>query len=60
MIKVGMIGCGGLGNYHGQELAKLPNVRVVGTCDLIPAKAKALAEKIGVGRHGTDFRELLP
>lgn len=60
MIKVGMIGCGGMGNYHGPELAKLPNVKVVGTCDLIPEKAKALADKIGVGRHCTDFRDLLP
>ena len=60
MIKVGMIGCGGMGNYHGPELAKLPNVTVVGTCDLIPEKAKALADKIGVERCCTDFRDLLP
>ena len=60
MIKVGMIGCGGMGNAHGPELAKLPNVKVVGTCDLIPEKAKAVAERIGVGRWCTDFRELLP
>jgi predicted dehydrogenase len=60
MIKVGMIGCGGMGNAHGPVLARLPNVKVVGTCDLIPEKAKALADKIGVTRHCTDFRDLLP
>jgi len=40
MIKLGMIGCGGMGNAHGPELAKLQNVTVVGTCDLIPEKPK--------------------
>ena len=60
MIRVGIIGCGGMGNYHGPELAKLPNVKIVATCDLIPEKAKALGDKIGVARHVTDFRELLP
>jgi predicted dehydrogenase len=60
MVKVGIIGCGGMGNYHGPELVKLRNVEVVGTCDLVADKAKALAERIGVDRHGTDFRTLLP
>jgi len=54
-----MIGCGGMGNHHGPVLAKLPNVRVVATCDLVEAKAKSLAEKIGVDRWCTDYRELL-
>ena len=60
MIRVGMIGCGGMGRYHAAELVKLANVKVVGACDLIPEKAKALADQIGVGRTCTDFRELLP
>jgi len=60
MISVALIGCGGMGNYHGPELVKLPNVTVAGTCDLIPEKAKALADKIGIDRYCTDFRALLP
>ena len=59
MIKVGIIGCGGMGSAHGGVLAELPNVQVVGTCDLVAERARSLAEKIGIGRHGTDFRELL-
>jgi predicted dehydrogenase len=47
-----------MGNYHAPILAKLPEVKVVGACDLIEAKAKALGEKIGVP-HCTDFRDLL-
>lgn len=60
MIKVGLIGCGGMGNHHAPQLAKLPNIKVVGACDVIPEKAKALADKIGVTRVCTDFRDLLP
>ncbi|MCY3020976.1 MAG: Gfo/Idh/MocA family oxidoreductase [Planctomycetota bacterium] len=60
MIKVAMIGCGGMGNAHAPTLVKLPNVQVVAACDLIPEKAKSLAEKNGIRRHCTDFRELLP
>ncbi len=59
MIKVGMIGCGGMGHHHAGVLAKLPNVKVVATCDLIVDKAKSAAEKAGTSRWCTDFRELL-
>jgi len=60
VINLGIIGCGGMGHVHGPGLVKLPNVKVVGTCDRHPEKAKVLAEKIGVDRHCSDFRELLP
>jgi len=60
MIRVAIIGCGGMGNAHAPALVKLPNVQVVAACDLLPEKAKALAEKNGIRRQCTDFRELLP
>lgn len=60
MIKVGMIGCGGMGNAHAPALVKLPGVRVVGTCDLIEEKARAMAERNGIDRYCTDYRDLLP
>jgi predicted dehydrogenase len=55
-----MIGCGGMGNAHAPVLVKLPGVRVVAACDLIEEKAKALAEKNGIKKYCTDYRELLP
>ena len=58
MIRVGMIGCGGMGNYHAPVLAKLPNVKVVATCDMIEEKAHAMGDKIGV-RHCVDYHNLL-
>ena len=55
-----MIGCGGMGNAHAPVLVKLPGVKVVGACDLIEEKAKALAGKNGIKRYCTDYRDLLP
>jgi len=60
MTRLAIIGCGGMGNAHAPALVKLPNVDVVGACDLVPEKAQALADKNGIGRCCTDFRELLP
>lgn len=60
MIKVGMIGCGGMGNAHAPVLVKLPGVKVVGACDLIEEKAKALSDRNGIGRYCTDYHDLLP
>jgi predicted dehydrogenase len=59
MIRIAIIGCGGIADYHGPQLAKLPNVNVVGTCDVLEQKARGLAEKLGVGKWCTDYRELL-
>jgi UDP-N-acetylglucosamine 3-dehydrogenase len=59
MVRVGMIGCGGMGTHHGPVLAGLSNVRVVATCDVIESKARSLAEKIGIDRWCTDFHDLL-
>lgn len=60
MIKVAIIGCGGMGHAHAPHLVKLPNVKVVATCDQIAEKAKALAEQHGIARHCTDYHELIP
>ena len=58
MIKVGIIGCGGMGNYHAPFWPSFPTSRWSARADLIEQKAKALAEKIGVP-HCTNFRDLL-
>lgn len=62
MIKLGVIGCGGMGNHHAVVLAKMENVQVVGVCDLIESKAQAVADKIGEGvvqTVTTDYLDLL-
>ena len=58
MIKVIVIGCGGMGNHHTPILTELDNVEVVGVCDLIEERARQLGEKVGA-EWGLDYREML-
>ncbi len=50
-IKVGLIGCGSVSNMYLPHLSKSPHVELVSTCDIIPAKAKAAADKYKVPNH---------
>ena len=58
MLKLGLIGCGGMGNHHARILSKMPEVNIVGVCDIIEEKARKLAEEIGT-KWCVDFRDLL-
>ena len=58
MIKTAVIGCGGMGNHHARVLAQMANVKVVGVCDPIEAKARPLGEAVGVP-WCVDYRTLL-
>jgi predicted dehydrogenase len=50
-IKVGLIGCGSVSNMYLPHLSKSPHVELVSTCDIIPAKAAAAAEKYKIPNH---------
>ncbi len=58
MIKVGMIGMGGMGRHHAGVLKKMPEVQVVQVCDLIQDKAEALGAELGVP-WTLDYRDVL-
>ncbi len=61
-VNVGIIGCGGIANAkHMPSLGKLPNVRMVAFCDIIPERAEKAAKEYGVegAKTYTDYRELL-
>jgi predicted dehydrogenase len=58
MIRLGMIGCGSMANYHSDFLKELPNVTITGCCDIVEDRATSLAEKMGCPAC-TDFRDLL-
>jgi len=48
LIRVAILGCGNVGyNMHAAGFARLPNVEVVGVCDIDPLAAKATARKLG-------------
>ena len=61
-VKVGIIGCGGIGqNKHMPSLHKLPNVQLVAFCDLVEERAQMCKEKFGTpdALVCTDYKELL-
>ena len=62
LIRVGIIGCGGIANgKHMPSLKKLPNVEMVAFCDLIVERAEAAKAKYGTPDAAvyTDYKELL-
>jgi len=62
LIKVGIIGCGGIANgKHMPSLAKVADCEMVAFCDIIPERAEKAAKDYGVegAKVYTDYRELL-
>ena len=59
MIKIGIVGCGGMGTHHAKVLAGMEGVRVVGVCDTIREKADKLAHLVGTESY-TTYHDLLP
>ncbi len=60
MIKIGIIGCGGMGTHHARTLAGMrPRVEVVGVCDTLKDKADTLGGLLGVPAY-QDYHDLLP
>ena len=62
VIKVGIIGCGGIAiGKHMPSLAKVENCEMVAFCDIIPRRAEKAAAKYGKegAKVFTDYKELL-
>jgi myo-inositol 2-dehydrogenase / D-chiro-inositol 1-dehydrogenase len=47
VVRVGLIGAGGVAQRHARVLAGLPEVQVAGVTDVVPAAAEALASAYG-------------
>lgn len=62
IVKIGIIGCGGIANgKHMPSLRKVENVQMVAFCDLIEEKAIKAKEQYGTpdAKVYTDYKELL-
>jgi myo-inositol 2-dehydrogenase/D-chiro-inositol 1-dehydrogenase len=53
MIRVGIVGAGGMGATHARNLIADPRVQISGIADMIPAKAEALAGETGARACGS-------
>ncbi len=58
-VRVGVVGCGVIAPTHIEGFSALAGVTVGWLCDLDESKARALAERYGIARVATDYRELL-
>lgn len=57
MLRVAVIGCGGISVMHLDSAAALPESQLVAVCDIVPEKAQAAAAKYGATPY-TDYHEL--
>ncbi|MFZ0214916.1 MAG: Gfo/Idh/MocA family oxidoreductase, partial [Candidatus Dormiibacterota bacterium] len=53
-VRMGLIGCGSIGQRHADALAALDQVEFAACCDVDEGKAKETASRFGVGRTFTD------
>lgn len=45
MIKLALVGCGGMANWHASQLKQIADCQVVALCDTVPAQTQAFKEK---------------
>jgi predicted dehydrogenase len=57
-LRIGIVGCGNIGNVHAGCYHANPKTEVVACCDIIPEKADAAAEKYG-GKAFYSVKEML-
>ena len=60
MIKLGMIGCGGMGGAHMRRFHTLSDrVALAAAVDVVPERAEAVAQQFPGACVATDYREIL-
>ena len=58
MLKVGVVGCGGMGVWHLKKYSELLNVKIVAACEINQALLKKAAEEYKVPNLFTDYRKM--
>ena len=56
IMRIGIIGCGGIANSHAKAYAANKTCEVVACCDIVPGRAKAFAEKYGFNAK-TEYKD---
>lgn len=59
MIRLAIIGTGGMARAHAQRYKAIPGCRVVACCDVIPGRAGEFAKTHGIPAAYDDFKPLL-
>ncbi len=53
MLRIAIIGCGRLGTFHAQKLARMSDVQIVGVVDPLPAGRDRLAAELKTAAFAT-------
>jgi predicted dehydrogenase len=59
MIRIGIIGTGGMANAHAKSFGSIPGVRLVACCDVVQSRAEEFAKKHEIPAVYTDYRRML-
>ena len=59
MLRVAIVGCGKIADFHAAQIQRLRNCEIVGVCDRESLMAQQLAERFPVKQWFTDVTELL-
>jgi len=59
IVRLAVIGTGGMANWHAENFLKNPACRIVAACDVDAARVKAFAEKHKIPQTFTSAEELL-
>ena len=59
MIKLGIIGTGGMANNHAQNFPAMKGVTIAACCDIDQKKVRAFAAKWKIPRWYVDYKEML-
>lgn len=49
-VRIGLIGCGGISNYHVDHLLQMEDVEIVAAADPVQSRLEAMASRTGAGR----------
>lgn len=58
-VRWGVIGLGWFGEVHADNLAEIPGIELAALCTRRPERLNEIADRLGVTRRYTDYRELL-
>lgn len=59
MIRLGLIGCGRIGQLHAKNIAKMQDAKLIALADVDIQRARSLASELGVEKVFGDYHELL-
>ncbi|MBN1460556.1 MAG: Gfo/Idh/MocA family oxidoreductase, partial [Armatimonadetes bacterium] len=58
MIKIGIVGTGGMAHTHARAYQKIRGCKLVAACDVVPTRARDFAHKFGIKDAYTDVEEM--